>query len=264
MEPLGYHIRSRLEDNRVIVHSDEQRRLVARVVLEQGRADGLLAFSLPDSHLHLEALCSGRAASRLNQRITASLKQRLNLPVSFVAYPHEPIGDQRYLFNTFRYLVKQHERHGLDLFSFWEATNLPDLLGMRLVGRYTRDNVSRVLPRVRRATILEWVGLSGLQPADGPLHEVVGATLAATGLVRLAGRAPRIVEARCALLDVVGARLKGRELASLLGTAERTVYDLKRRPVNPALVQAIRLQLGLRRIVTEGAVEPAFSTAQPR
>jgi hypothetical protein len=177
-----------------------------------------------------------------------------------IRYPHEPIYDQRHLFNTFRYLQKQHEQHGLDVFSFWEATNLPDLLGMRLMGRYTRDNLSRVLPRVRRATILEWVGLRGLQPADGPLNEFVGATLAATALNSLAGRTPGVVEAQCALLDVVGARLKGRELASLLGVAERTLYDLKRRPVNPELVQAIRLQLGLRQIVTAAENSPFRAT----
>ncbi len=251
MTPLGHHIRIRLEDGRVIVHSDEERRVVARVVLKQGRGDGVLAFSLPDTHLHLEALCSDRAASRLCQRIATSLKQRLNLSMSFVTYPHEAIGDQRYLFNTFRYLLTQHKRHDVELRSFLEATNIPDLLGLRPMGRYTRGNVQRALPRVHAATVLDWLGLSGLRPAGGPLNAVVDATLSASALSSLTGRSRSVVDARRCLLEVVGHRLNGSELASLLGVAERTLYDLKHRPADPELVRAIRLQLGLRRIWTE-------------
>lgn len=77
MPSLGHHSRLHLQDNRVILHDVDQRREVARVVLEQGRQYGLLAFSLPDTHLHLVPQCGARAVSRLNQRIEASLKQRL-------------------------------------------------------------------------------------------------------------------------------------------------------------------------------------------
>jgi hypothetical protein len=125
------------------------------VVLHQGRPDGLLAFSLPDTHLHIEALCGKRAASRLCQRIAASLKQRLSLPVSNITYPHEPIRNQNHLYNTLRYDLTQHERHGLDAATILEATNLPDLVGFRIVGAYTRENVRRCLPRIRDETLME-------------------------------------------------------------------------------------------------------------
>ncbi|MFN2168145.1 MAG: hypothetical protein ACK2U9_18030 [Anaerolineae bacterium] len=248
MAPLGHHIRIRLEDSRVIAHSADQQRVVARVVLAQGQACGLLAFGLPDTHLHLQARCDLRAAGRLSQRVGASLKQRLGLPVRFVTYPHEPIRDQRHLFNTLRYVLTQHVRHGLDPRAVLEATNLPDLIGLRLLGGYTRDHIARCLPRVQRATFLEWAGLTGLQSAEGPLDEVLAATLAATALPRLTGRSVPVLQARRALMEVVGPRLPTADLAALLGVTERTLYRFKHHPVDMALVRAIRLQLGLRRL----------------
>ncbi|MFH2007013.1 MAG: hypothetical protein ABI333_10550 [bacterium] len=249
MAPIGYHIRIHLKDNRVILQSPIQQRLLSRVVLQQGRKDNLLAFSLPDSHLHMEALCSEHAASRLCQRVGTSLKQRLNLPVSFTSYDHEPIRDQRHLGNSFRYVSTQHEQHKLDWRTFFEATNLPDLLGMRLIGGYTRENVQRCLPRVRRATILGWLELTGLQPADGPLHELCEATLSAAALSSLAGRSGPVVEARCAMIKVVNNRLSNVDAARLVGVTDRTVRSLKQRDANPELVCAIRYQLGLRQLV---------------
>jgi len=246
MPPIGYHIRIRLQDNRVILQSDEQRRVLSRVVLHQGRLDGLLAFSLPDTHLHLEALCDQRAANRLSHRIETSLKQRLNLPIGFVTYPHEPIRDQRHLSNTLHYVLTQHERHGLEVLSFLEATNLPDLLGLRLIGRYTQDNEMRCLPRIRPATLVEWVGLKGLLPANGPLTALKEATLSATALSNLDARSQPVLEARRAMVEVVGDRLRIADLARHLGVTERTVYRLRHRPANHDLVRAIRLQLGMR------------------
>jgi hypothetical protein len=249
LAPLGHHIRSRLADNRVILQSDEQRRLLARVVLEQGRRDGVLAFSLPDTHLHLETLCSARAASRLSQRIGTSLSQRLKLAVSFVTYPHRPVLNQQHLSRTFRYIVTQFEHHGVEFRSSFEATNIPDLLGLRLIGRYTLDNVRRYLPRVRPQTLLEWTGLTSLRPADGPISALVDAAMAATALNCLDGRSLPVVEARRAMLEIAGPQLNTADLTSLLGVARRTLFDLKHRPVNAALVNAIRLQLGLHQIL---------------
>jgi len=46
--------------------------------------------------------------------------------------------------------------------------------------------------------------------------------------------------------DIIGARLSGSDTAALLGSSRRTVFALKHRPLNTALVEAIRLQLGYR------------------
>ncbi len=226
MSPLGYHNRIHLLDNHAIVRDDDQRREIARIVLKQGRRDGLLVFSLPDTHLHLLARCAARAAGLLNRRLESSLKQRLGLVVSFEAYRPEPILTQSHFHNTARYVLCQHERHGLDLAQFIEATNVPDLLGMRCIGQYSRDNLMEALPRLRRSRIQRWTGLADLQPADGPLSALFEATLAAAALADLRGKSMPVLDAKRALLEVAGPRLPGAELAQLLGVAERTLYTL--------------------------------------
>ncbi len=246
MSPLGYHTRFHLQDNRAILKDADQRREAARIVLEQGRAYDLLVFSFPDTHGHLLPRCDARRANRLNQRIESSLKQRLNLPVSFVSYPPEPIRTQSQLYNTVRYILTQHRRHDLRLAQFIEATNIPDLVSMRLVGDYTRVNLVQAIPRLRRDKILRWADLTDLRQLDDPVSALGAATRAATALSTLTGKSPAVLEAKRAVLKIIGSRLRGVDTAALLGISLRSVFALKHRPVNTALVETIRLQLGYR------------------
>jgi len=208
----------------------------------------LLAVALVDAHLHLLARCSSRAASSLVHAIEASLRQRLALPVGFAMYPHEPVRDARHLRYAFGYVVTQNDHHGVQSDPYRESTNLPDLLGLRLIGSATHANVRRYLPRVSRAQLLDWLGAPDLQPADVPTDMVIEAVLAAACLDKLHGSTRPAHEARRAVLAVVGHKYPVAELATLLGVQERTVYRLKRRPADPRLVQAVRLQLGLRKL----------------
>lgn len=246
MAPLGHHIRIRLFDNRVIATTPARQRLVTRIVLEQGRQDKLLGTSLAGNHLHLDALCDDAAASRLVQRITSSVKQRLALPQRFTHYPHEPIRDNRHLWHSVRYIFTQQRHHGLPPEQTLEGTNLPDLLGLRIVGAYTLDNLRQWLPQLRRAQLIEWLGVDRLRAADGPVGAVVEAALAATALDDLRSSSPPVIAARRAILEMTSDSLRPVELAALLGISPRTLTRLKRRPVDQALVQAVRLQLGAR------------------
>ncbi len=248
MAPIGYHVRMRLRDHRVILCSPAEQRLLARVVLHQSRNQGLLAFSLPDTHLHLEVLCTDRAASRLCQRIGSSLKQRQGRSVGFITYPHEPLRDQRHVHNTFHYILTQHERHGLSAAAIREATNIPDLLGMRAIGALCRERVRRALPRIGDEMIRTWASLSGLRPASGPVSALVGATLAATALCDLRGRSRPVGQARRAMLEILGDQVPRAEAARMLGLTERSLYLILGRPVAPALVRAIQLQLGAQQL----------------
>lgn len=246
MNALGHHIRLHLVDNRVIALTPRQRRLVTRVVLAYGRRYNLLAMSLADSHLHGGAICDRRAAGRFAHSVEASLKQRLALPVGFVQYEPKPIRSAHYLRNTFPYILGQHQRHGLPAAELFESSNAPDLLALRVLGRYTIANVRRWLPRVTRAEILEWLGMPEPQPADGPLDQLREATLAASGLEDLRGVHSAAVAARRAMVEIIGSRLRPRETAELLGLHPRTLRRLRKLEVDPRLVSAIRLQLGVR------------------
>ena len=130
---------------------------------------------------------------------------------------------------------------------YLEGTNLPDLLGLRVTGRYTRDRVARVLPRLTRSDLLELFGLSQLKPADGPLERIVAAAAATICAVSetLDGRSARVTSARRAVIEVIGQRLNGPQIAKLLGVNRSTVSRLRRIPASQTHVQAIRLQLGL-------------------
>lgn len=246
VEPIGYHLQHRLVNDRIIAPTPEERRILSRVVLKQGRQDSLLAFGLADAHLHQLPLCSRQAAGRLAQRVEAALKLRLHLPVGFAPFNAKPIYTVWHLSQAFLYVLTQYERHGLDWELAHEATNLPDLLGLRLVGRYTRANVARALPRVKRADLLGCLQVSQIEPTDNPLDAVLEAACAASCLPNLAGSSSEAVAARRAVIEVVRRRVPPKDLAEQLGIARRTLSWLRNKPVAPDLVRAIRLQLGLR------------------
>lgn len=245
MTNLGYHICVRLNDRRVIAPSIQERRILARVVLDQGRAHDLYVFGYPDTHLHLAARCDRLQAGRLAHNVGVSLKRRLRLPVGFSQYPPKPIEDNRHLANTIRYILRQSEHHGLDNDPGREGCSVPDLLGMRTIGQYTARNVQRWLPRLKRAELLEMLAVASLEPSDEPLHAIIPAALAAGCRNDLKGSDRAMVALRRAVVSIVGERLSTPALADMLAVSDRSIYWLRKQPLDQDLVTAIRLQLGL-------------------
>jgi hypothetical protein len=243
--PLGQHICLRLADNRVIAPTPHERRVVASVVLEQGRAFDLLAFGLADTHPHLLTPRSREEAGELARRVEISLVRRLHLEVGFAEPYFKPILDGSHLNRAFTYVLEQNPHHGLEWDPLHEASNLPDLLGMREIGAYTAVNVRRHLPRVTRARLLGCLGLSALDPADGPPAQWVWAAVAAAGLVSLEGKAPRAIAAKQAIVALAGKQLSTAELGAMLGVSTRAIQRLRSSAADPRIVQAVRLQLGL-------------------
>jgi hypothetical protein len=242
---LGYHLCFRLLNDAVIAATQEQQRVVARVFLDQGRAAGLLAFSQADNHLHSENASDRAAAGRFAQAVELGLYWRLAPEVGFAPVYIKPILDARHLYATFRYVLRQPERHALGLDWPREASNLPDLLGLRDLGAYTRANVRRTLPRVHRDELLELLGVPELEPRDGPLDRLVAATLAATALPSLGGRAPEVVGARRAAIEIAAGRVPAPTLASWLEIGDRALRKLRTQAPDPELVLCIRRQLHL-------------------
>jgi len=85
-----------------------------------------------------------------------------------------------------------------------------------------------------------------LRAADGPVEGVVEAALAAAALDALRTSSPQVLAARRAILEIARGALRPEELTALLGIRRKTLTRLERRPVDQALVRAIRLQLGAR------------------
>lgn len=252
-DPIAYHITTRLRDDRVIAPTVELRRLLASVVLWQSRHEHLLGFSAPDTHLHM-LLVSGRAAAgKLAHRVESAAKQRLRLKVGFSRAEYQPVRDQAHLRNAFIYILRQYERHGVLSDPCHEASNMPDLLGMRVTGQHTVGNVRSFLPRISRADLLPFLGVE--DPRDGtPSAEHVGeAAAAAVCMSSLGGNSRRVVMARTAAVKVAVGVIRGVELARHLGVSTRSVRRAVRRPVDERLVQAVHQQAVLRGIVDQRA-----------
>lgn len=250
-EPIGYHTRIRLRGNRVIAPTTANRLMLVRIVCKMARKDNLLAFSVGDTHLHLESANSRLAAGRLVQRIESTSRRRLDLKGGFDEPYFKSIWEQQHLENTFEYDLTQNEHHGIGWDPYYETTNLLDLLGMRLVGDFTAGNVRSFLPRIKREYL---IGILGVDPfvnvTVNPLL-VAEAAASAVGLPELTGSSRPEIQARIAADHVVRSQLPSAQLASLLRTSERTLYRIRQRNPDPRLVRAISLQMKMRQLKRE-------------
>lgn len=236
-----------------MVTTPEARRILAAAVHECCAPAGLLGFALADNHLHLELTCDRAMAGRVARRLALMLGWRLKILEGVEMRFIKPILDGAHLANTFRYLARQAERHGIDpSFDPWcETTSVPDLLGLRPAGRHVIEQVRTWLPRTTQDDVMRLIGLPGLREvprANEPLDEVVDAALAAMMLPSLAGAGREVCRARRAIVAVVGARMSTAELAQLVGLSPCSLRRVRRQAADPALVRAIELQLGLRQL----------------
>ncbi len=177
------------------------------------------------------------------------LARHLDLEVPFGPAHYEPMRDQRHLSSTADYLWRQEAHHGTSADLLHDGSNLSDLLGMRLVGSYTRANLARYLPRVTRADLVQRLGLD-LRGEISRWEPLTEAAAAAACLPDLQGRSTAVVEARAAAVQVARAALPGRQIAELLGVGERAVRKLAVRTAPIELVDAISLQMRARSSLT--------------
>lgn len=245
MPAVGHHIFIRRCDDRVIAPTTREQRILARTVLGKGREFGLIAFSMADTHLHMENLGKREESVELARRVEISLGYSLDGAPRFVKAGLEEIMDQYHLINTFTYILKQDRRHGLSLDPLRDASNLPDLLGMRIVGQYTAARVRQHLPRIGRVKLLECLGVPSLMPAEGPLEDLVPAAAAAIGRSGLTGCSADVVAARRAVIEIAGRELGCTKLSRLLSVHRCSVFRIMARPVDCKLVTAVRLQVAL-------------------
>jgi len=260
---LGYHLNFHLADRRVIARSPIERRAAARSILRIGETtDGLLAFRVADTHVHIEVACERRAAGRLAQRVGSSLRRLLKLPSTFAPAHLEPVRNQRHLIRTFHYVLGQEKHHGSELDPLHEASNLPDLLGLRLLGRFTANSVATLLPRVNREGLLAHFSpplaraLGTARPSleDAPLFEaalLLDAAAAAFALPTAHASGRSAARAKRAVVQLAGRRCEAWRMGELLRLAPRTIHRYRNMPIDDEAVAAVHGQLRLRIALTQ-------------
>ena len=248
--PIAWHFNHSLTDRRVIARSVAERRQLARCIIRIGADFGLLAFRCSGTHLHYLLACDEKGLPRFFQRVDESLRRGLVLPVGFTRAYGKPVNDQGYLKTAFGYVVGNTDKHEVAYDPLHEASMLPDLLGLRLLGGYAPRLVRELLPHVTRRLLLGYFGLSVLEP-DAVLHDLAEAAAAALGLPNLDGSGAEAIRARRALVHLAGQRLPTEDLVALTGVASRTLRRLRQSDPEPDLVRAIGLQVALRRLHAE-------------
>jgi hypothetical protein len=254
VDPLGYQLVMRLRSDRNIAATVEARRLIARTILRVAREFPLVAFRWGDTHGHVAVICDAARAAELARRIESALKQVLGLPVSFAPVDLKPIRDIWHLKNVVRYILCQDSHHGIDQDPFHEASNLLDLLGIRITGAWTALLLKAHLPRLRRADILEMVGMEDPDrppPLDGNLLDAAAAALALPAL----GKDRESLRARVALVHLVSGKLTTGEITKRLQIPPSTLRRLRATAPSKALMRAIGQQLVLR---SKAAVDKAL------
>jgi hypothetical protein len=246
MNALGFHITCRFNADRVLAPDVPTRRVYARAILRVGADHDLLAFRVVDTHLHAEVACDRVGAGWFARRIEQSIQARLRPGVPFSPARIRPITDQWHLQQTFHYVLRQEQRHGIVADPLFEASNLPDLLGLRLLGAYAVPTVRALLPRVGRRDLVAYLGGLDLDATPDRLDLLSEASAAAVALPNLRGRSFAAVAARRAAVHVAAARLTRRQTAVLLDMPEATVQRLRAQRPERGMVRAIWRQLAVR------------------
>ncbi len=264
-EPIAWHWNTHLVDRRVIAGDVDARRLLARSVIRIGRDFDLVAFRCSGTHLHYLTFCSREGVGRMAQRVAESLRRGLTLPVGFATLFAKPVDTQRYLRTAFDYVVANTQRHEINYDPLHEASLLPDLLGLRNLGSYSRRLVRNHLPHVDRKHLLSFLGLTSLEPAED-LAWLAEAATAALALPDLRHRSDETTRARRALAHVAGERMSRTELSGLACTSPRNLRRLCKAAPDAELMRAIQLQVALRKAHAERlerAADPLLASESP-
>jgi len=249
------HLIVALRDRRVLARGRDHRLLLTRKVLARGEPFDLLAFRAADTHLHFAMGVPAAGAMEFARRIEISLNKTFGYGITFSSAYTEPIRSQRHLINVFWYVIGQEQRHGLDQDPWFEASNLPDLLGWRQLAPWAPGLTRSFLPRLDGDRMRGVVSVVVDPDRPASLDGLGAAAAGALGLLELPKRGPefaRLVAVACA---AVGDDWPALRLARALDVSVRSVLRYRgSRPDRP-LVRAIRCQSQLqaaRRLASAG------------
>jgi len=247
MQPLGFHLVFRARDSRVVAPTPAAQRVLAATTHRVGERFGLYAFRAAGDHFHLAALCDRQDAGRLAQALGSALTQALDLPAGFSPAFLQPMLRQGHVEETFRYVHRNADKHGVANDPLHEASSLPSLLGLRLAPPGFITRVRSLLPRVHRGQLLALLGVDALEPCVR-VDLLADAAAGAVGLPAL-DRSAAATRARTAAIRVANPTVPLPALAAALGLTASTVRRARapaHAPADIALERMIALRMGHR------------------
>lgn len=255
---LGWHVVVRLLDDRVLVATPAEALALARSMAELAVDWPVLAWRAADTHLHFLVLGHRRGAGELARRVNLRLGQGVKGGLCCEAARLRPVRDQAHLRNSFWYVLRQAEHHGVGSDPWHVASSLPDLLGLRLLEEASAGRVRAHLPRVTRRGLLGVLGWrdEGL-PEAVPLGLISEAGAAALGRGSWRSRVVLGEEVRAAGVQLALRQAGRAEVARGLGLSPTTVRRLAVLPVGGRVRRAVEGQVAWRCEV--GAVEVGFA-----
>ena len=148
-----------------------------------------------------------------------------------------------------RLSVLEEEHHGTAFDLAHDGSSLPDMLGLRLGAPWLGLRVHALLPRLNRATLLEWVGAPTLDAEELDRSLIGEAALAAWALATMHGKTTYHLDARRAavhLFDRLGAK-SGAPRA--LGIPARSITRYRRQRLDAHALRVLELQLRWRALL---------------
>ncbi len=261
VEAATTHTTMRADDDRVIAATTSELRRAARSLAERDPELGLLAFGGGGNHFHTVLMALGLTVAEYARRASTSMNLALRPGTAFARYRAREIDSQSYLMNAILYTWRQDDRHERALDPYREATNLPDLLGLRFIAEFTIPRLRRALPRLGRDDLLQHMPNGHLLDESSPLalrHIAVlpDAAAATLALPSLRGNRAEAVLARAAAVQIARRSLNTQQTCDLLQVSTRSCRNLATRTVPLSLTRAVEGQARLR------AAPPALAAPQ--
>lgn len=233
----GFHVISHRVGWGLLARDIDDRRTLARTVLDIGQRYELLVFAAPDTHMHCVVHCDRRRAGRFARAVEAALTVVMDYPDGFAPAAIRPVENPGHRTHLRDYVLGQFDHHGVQADPLREASNLLDLLGARLTGAHTRAPVRRHIPRTTRGHLLRHAGLESLP--DTIASEFIPQAIAVASADVTALKTRRARDAGIHLLRRRG--LSTPNIATLIGTSPRTARRvLESAPDGDALVAVER------------------------
>ena len=246
--PFAHLVTLQLTGTDQLARDEADRCYLARLVLTPGDECGLLWWRVTGPYLHLVCRGDRRAAGQLARRVAIGAQQVLGRGQRFAPCRCRAIERRRELGPVFDSVLGAPD--GDDRFHVGSAA--PDLLGLRRTGAYLIPRVRRWLPGPLRGRLLGLIGRDGFADCITDWSPLGPATAAVFGHADLARRWPWRPRALAAAAELAGPLLGAAATAALLGVTPSAIRRARQRPVNPALVRAVQLQLQWRQTGVDG------------